>query len=728
MTAAGFECLSLLTDIIHAKVPTIPFASSVTGQTLDSFEVLGASYWQQNLVSPVLYNSAMTSIATTLPSPIIVLEIGPHSALAGPIKQIFRNQEKSMKYIPTLIRNSDAKGDLLEAAGNLWLNNVDLDLKSVILPGKFLTDLPQYSWHYENSYWYESRLSEESRLRKFSHHDLLGSRIIESSDLHPSWRNMLHIDNVPWLQDHDIAQQILFPAACYITMAGEAIRQLTNSVDYTVRQVYFQAALVLHKDRPVEINTQIQSTRLTSSLDSSWFDFTVSSFSGGTWTKRCFGQARAGQESQIGVKELSVEPLPRKLPREISYHAMKRIGLNYGPAFRGLSDITAHVSERKAVATILCQEPQTSYAIHPSEIDCAIQLLCVANAFGLQRNYDKLRVPIYLEELFIRPAKNGIVVQAETRPTPGDGLSGDVIGVYEGEVTIYVKDIRLSSLGDKEDVWNGNPHAATELEWKSDPNFIHISELVRPSRQLLDILDPAHLMMEKLALACMVEMAIKLDGLEAKQPYLKNFRTWLQSQNEKALKGYYTHVTNSLQIALLDSPSRMCVIEDLLEQCKSTNLAENATAIYRILTSCAEIFTGSMDPLKILLEDEILTKVYDSTALFDYSQFLNLLGHYKPSLKVLEIGAGIGGVTNTVLNCLMTTYGERLYSTYVYTDPSASALTAAKQRLQGFPGLQYTVLDISKDPTEQGLEAESFDLVVAVNVSLLFSRLKTQAI
>jgi len=77
MKDAGFECFSLLTNTIHAKVPTLPFASSVTGRMLGGVEVLDASYWQQNLVSPVLYNSAMTSLATILPSPIVVIEIGP---------------------------------------------------------------------------------------------------------------------------------------------------------------------------------------------------------------------------------------------------------------------------------------------------------------------------------------------------------------------------------------------------------------------------------------------------------------------------------------------------------------------------------------------------------------------------------------------------------------------------------------------------------------------------
>lgn len=168
----------------------------------------------------------------------------------------------------TLVRNEDAFKSLLTTGGELWICNATVDLLKINPTGRLLTDLPTYPWHYEGEYWYESRLSKEWRQRKFVHHDILGARVVESSDFDPLWRNLLRLDQVPWIQDHEIAGDVLFPAAGYIAMVGEAMRQLESTVDYTVRSVNFMMALIINEGKPVEIQTHLRKVRLTTSLDS----------------------------------------------------------------------------------------------------------------------------------------------------------------------------------------------------------------------------------------------------------------------------------------------------------------------------------------------------------------------------------------------------------------------------------------------------------------------------
>jgi SAM-dependent methyltransferase len=101
---------------------------------------------------------------------------------------------------------------------------------------------------------------------------------------------------------------------------------------------------------------------------------------------------------------------------------------------------------------------------------------------------------------------------------------------------------------------------------------------------------------------------------------------------------------------------------------------------------------------------------------WDYSRLLQTLGHCKPTLRVLEIGAGTGGTTTNMLAGLRSSFGEPLYSQYSYTDISSGFFVAAKERFKDHPNMSFSVLDISKDPLEQGFEAESFDLILAANV------------
>ena len=69
-----------------------------------------------------------------------------------------------------------------------------------------------------------------------------------------------------------------------------------------------------------------------------------------------------------------------------------------------------------------------------------------------------------------------------------------------------------------------------------------------------------------------------------------------------------------------------------------------------------------------------------------------------------------------MLRDLSSLSGESMYSQYSYTDISAGFFVAAKERFKDRKNIHYAVLDISKDPIEQGFEAEPYDLILASNV------------
>ena len=81
-------------------------------------------------------------------------------------------------------------------------------------------------------------------------------------------------------------------------------------------------------------------------------------------------------------------------------------------------------------------------------------------------------------------------------------------------------------------------------------------------------------------------------------------------------------------------------------------------------------------------------------------------------LRVIEVGAGTGSATASVLPELP----DGGYD-YVYTDISAGFFSEAESRFGGAEAsIDYRVLDIEKDPVEQGFDAHGYDLVVASNV------------
>lgn len=283
----------------------IAMISSVTGYPMGKRDI-GATYWSANLISPVLFNQALYAMVTEIPSIDMVVEIGPHSALSGPIRQIFKaNNLNKIAYLPTLLRGLDDAEQMLKLAGGLWAKNAPIDLAQVVavthlLPdgqivekqGALLVDLPTYRWNYSKALWAEPRHSQEHRAPQYPRHDILGSKLPGLSHAEPLWRNILRPKDVPWLKHHMLGGEIVFPAAGYFSMAMEAITQINSSSEtpvfidsYTLRDVVIKNALVIpDDDNGIESMLGLQPSvfGLTTDADDvsgRWYDFNVSSYS-----------------------------------------------------------------------------------------------------------------------------------------------------------------------------------------------------------------------------------------------------------------------------------------------------------------------------------------------------------------------------------------------------------------------------------------------------------------
>lgn len=79
-------------------------------------------------------------------------------------------------------------------------------------------------------------------------------------------------------------------------------------------------------------------------------------------------------------------------------------------------------------------------------------------------------------------------------------------------------------------------------------------------------------------------------------------------------------------------------------------------------------------------------------------------------LRVLEVGGGVGGTTGELVPALAR-YGVD----YLFTDSSGFFLNEARERFADHPWVRHRRFDIDRDPREQGLLPNSFDVVVCAN-------------
>ena len=136
-----------------------------------------------------------------------------------------------------------------------------------------------------------------------------------------------------------------------------------------------------------------------------------------------------------------------------------------------------------------------------------------------------------------------------------------------------------------------------------------------------------------------------------------------------------------------------------------------------------EIYKGKLEPLQVMFENDLLYEFYrDAADLSEMSNtiatYMDYAAHKRPDLKILEIGAGTGSSTIPILEVLGGHRGcPARFSSYNFTDISAGFFDKAREILKDWePYLTYHKLDIEQDPTNQGFEAESYDIVIANNV------------
>ena len=723
MKKTGEEFERMLGSYVASRAPVVPFFSSQTNDVIQRERALDAAYWRSSYDSPVLFHTTFEKLLATRSShnSLLLLEIGPHSALAGPIRQILKAVPSDAFYVPTLIRNENDTSSILNAAGQIFLKGLKLDFQALNPGGQVLTDLPNYPWHHETRYWSESRLSKQWRLRSFPHHDLLGSRVSESSDLEPVWRNILRLDDVPWCRDHVIAGDLVFPGAGYIAMVGEAIRQISGSEgqDYSLRDFTLSAAMTLHESIATETIFTMRPFRLTTSLDSAWYEFTVMSYNAtaGTWTRHCTGQARPGSEHS--TESRTVLDLPRKVEPVSWYRLMREVGMEYGTQFQGLENISAHPIHHLAVAHVsnTISKADSVYQLHPTMIDSCIQLFTAAACRGQARSFsDVPLVPIRFGEIYVKRPRGKIAVEVDAEFSAKGGIHGSCFGIAANEVVLLLKDVKLAPLGVDNSTREKDPHAGVCVQWKPDIEFQQISPLLSSDAPIFE--EEAFPTIQRLVLLCSIEARNRLTGLAAHDEHMSRFFKWLHAGIGRAADMGYTAGDAVEELLSLSSSERIGLIAKTAAQVSETKAAAVGIAVCRIFDAVEDIFCGKIEPLELLLRDDILTKVRMLTESFqNCGPFLRLLSHSKPHLRILEIGAGTGASTSTILESLISEFDERMFYSYTFTDISADVLNTAEEKFKDVQGMEFLPLDISQDPALQGFMPGSYDLVIAANVS-----------
>lgn len=259
---------------------------------------------------------------------------------------------------------------------------------------------------------------------------------------------------------------------------------------------------------------------------------------------------------------------------------------------------------------------------HPTTLDLCFQLFSAALSNGQSRVFNQLCIPTFIEELYIRSGSSKLRLGVKTAASNKGVINGDAYGTCNGETFLQLKGLRLSPV-EGENTEDPDPHAAVQLVWKPDMDFLEDKNLMKVFKSVRS----SHTLREKLAALCILETSSQLGNLKTDQRHFERFLSWVKDQRFAIESGRYSLVDNVQSLAKLSRDDRLSLIRDIHKETQTTDAAAVGTALIRVLDNAQSIIEGKADALEILLKDDVLTRIYGFAGLWDYTEFFNFLTH-----------------------------------------------------------------------------------------------------
>lgn len=734
---------------VDARAEQLPMYSTVTGAKI-SGAALDAGYWYKNLRQPVRFYPAMQQLVRDGYN--VFVELAPHPILAAGMGDALSAGRAKGVVVPSLKRGEPERERLLLSLGELFAAGCPVDRERLFDGKAPQAPLPIHPWRRER-FWLESAASKQERQGHGGHPHLGPTE--RSADAEPVLLRRVTLDKrtTAYIDDHRVQGPIVYPGAGHLDLALSAAREQFGADFGFLEDVEFQSALFLPDDGELpdvqlEISTRDGSYRLATRPQ------------GGSYTVRSVGRMNhlgdAFRSRPLSLAELSTRILePVDLPA--LYERLYQGGLQLGPAFRGMTRAWREgleaLAEVHVPQSLRADAPR--HSIHPAVLDACFQVV-----FGILGRGAKVEfgvyIPVRVERVRFHKPPSGHQLFSYIRASRFDAQEnrGDLwIFDADGSLVLELQGFSCRYLeGSRGEAEESVEQAQYAYRWRpkarrsaGTPAALPSPASLRPGAEqrltaVAERHDQATYVSQFLPAADALAAAYAVEALRALEPDLEPGREL--SLDEVARRAGVPTKHRKLLARLVELAVAQGLAEKtergarLLDTAGHVDAKAAAAALASahprfavdlgMLTRCgerlADVLTSRVDPLTLLFpEDEAgsAARFYERAAAFaPYNELIadavrRLVLSAKPgaTLRVLELGAGTGGLTQAVLPELPPAGTE-----YVFTDVSAGFLAAGAKRFAAHGFVEYRTLDVESAPEPQGFDAGTFDLVLASDV------------
>lgn len=376
--------------------PEVAFVSSLMGQQVP--HALDKVYWRRHLRECVRFQDSMETLAEL--GCQTFLEIGPHPVLLPLAQVCLGDHARSATWTGSLNRQETDSAALSNMLAELYSAGLNVNWEAVHAPfSKHRIPLPTYAFQ-RKRHWIDSSSNPKlpAPVEPAGGHPLLGPP--EKTDAGAlRFETRCSLKNTGYLNDHRVTGTIVLPTTLELELAMAAGRHYFGSEQVAIEDVMHHQAMLLPdtSERLLQISVEPRLNDRAS--------FEVSSKSAtehDPWSLLMTGNvSRAVPQaaSRFSVEQVKANCRQSALSVAQLYDKLHTLGLEYGPDFRGITQI--HMGQQEILTKV--RLPETcdphSYLLHPAFLDACLH----AYPFGLdakaagQNGGDAAFLPVSLE-------------------------------------------------------------------------------------------------------------------------------------------------------------------------------------------------------------------------------------------------------------------------------------------------------------------------------------------
>ncbi|MDX6741096.1 type I polyketide synthase [Actinocorallia sp. A-T 12471] len=348
---------AIAAELSYAQ-PNVPVFSGVTGRQAD--ELTDPAYWVRQVREAVRFHDVVRGLADAGATSFV--ELGPDGVLSALAAQAVDGEA-----IPALRRDRDEEETALLALGHVHAHGGAVAWER-LFPGARTVDLPVYPFQ-RRRFWLEADASGDASAFGL---EVTGHPLLPASGDLPGQDGTVLTGRIStaahaWLADHVVQGSVVVPGTAFVEFALRAGEAAGTPV---VEELVIEAPLALPSGRSADLRVVLAEPDARGGRA-----LTVHARVGEEWTRHAHGRL---------IPEDPVRALPTPVsvpegadvaatPEEI-YDGLAQTGLDYGPAFQGVTDVRRD-GEALIASVALGDAERTSsgsFGLHPALLDAAL--------------------------------------------------------------------------------------------------------------------------------------------------------------------------------------------------------------------------------------------------------------------------------------------------------------------------------------------------------------------